>query len=139
EQAVRDFVQTILEPSEENQFLHDFLRFQAFVARAGLCNSLSQTLIKITAPGVPDFYQGTELWDFNLVDPDNRRPVDYALRQAILASLRAEPSRNAAALVDRISTHPEDGRIKLYLTSRALNFRRDHHQLFTEGAHRPLH
>lgn len=139
EQAVRAFVRAILEPGEENQFLPDFLKFQALIAHAGISNSLSQTLIKITAPGVPDFYQGTELWDFNLVDPDNRRPVDYALRQTMLDSLRVEPGRDVAALVDRISAHPADGRIKLYLASRALNFRREHHRLFTEGAYQPLH
>src|SRR6266542_4851678 len=79
EQAARDFITKILLP--EGPFAKDFAEFQAPIARAGMFNSLSQTLLKITAPGVPDFYQGTEIWDFSLVDPDNRRPVDYEHRK----------------------------------------------------------
>jgi len=138
ERAVRDFVEATLAPGEGNQFLNDFLEFQAPVSRAGMFNSLSQTLLKIASPGVPDFYQGTEVWDFSLVDPDNRRPVDYERRQALLASLRAEGEDNPGALVGRILTEPGDGRLKLHLTRRALAFRRDHRQLFTEGAYLPL-
>ena len=75
------FIDAILDGRRANPFLQSFLPFQARVAELGIYNSLAQLLIKITAPGVPDFYQGTELWDLNLVDPDNRRPVDYAMRQ----------------------------------------------------------
>src|SRR3990172_1995490 len=81
DEALRAFVARILEPGPGNRFLPDFTAFQAFVACLGMVNSLAQTLIKITAPGVPDFYQGTEVWDFALVDPDNRRPVDFAARK----------------------------------------------------------
>ena len=81
EAAVSSFVWTLLKPGAKNRFLDDFLPFQRRVARIGLWNSLSQTLLKLTCPGVPDIYQGNDLWDFSLVDPDNRRPVDYCRRQ----------------------------------------------------------
>src|SRR3989304_6338000 len=82
--ALRNFVARILGPVPGNRFLADFATFHRPIARIGMLNSLAQTLVKITAPGVPDFYQGTELWDFSLVDPDNRRPVDFVRRQALL-------------------------------------------------------
>jgi (1->4)-alpha-D-glucan 1-alpha-D-glucosylmutase len=88
EEAVRQFVAAVLNRSEANDFLDDFLPFQRRIAQYGMYNSLAQLLIKITAPGVPDFYRGTELWDFNLVDPDNRRPVDFGTRQTVLAAVR---------------------------------------------------
>lgn len=84
EESVISFIDRIMSPSEENDFLKEFLNFQKRIAFYGIFNSLSQTLIKVTSPGVPDFYQGTELWDLNLVDPDNRRPVDFEKRMAIL-------------------------------------------------------
>ena len=114
-------------------FLDDFLPFHAKVARFGLINSLAQTLLRLTAPGVPDTYQGQELWDFSLVDPDNRRPVDYAVRRALLASLKETTS--AAQVLDDIT----DGRAKLLVTSRTLTLRRGHPGLFTTGSYAPLH
>jgi len=137
EQAVRRFVRALLEQSEENEFLKSFADFQSVVARAGMFNSLSQTLLKLTAPGVPDLYQGTEIWDFSLVDPDNRRPVNYELRKELLSSLNTG-EHEKAALVDGLLNHPEDGRIKLYLTRTALCFRRDNHELFSTGSYLPL-
>jgi (1->4)-alpha-D-glucan 1-alpha-D-glucosylmutase len=101
-------------------------------------NSISLLLLKIASPGVPDFYQGTELWNFHLVDPDNRQPVDFEVRKRILARLRVEAGSDPAALVRRLAENPCDGAIKLYLTSRALNFRRDHAELFAEGTYVPL-
>ena len=83
--AVLDFLDAIVDP--DRPFLKAFRPFQARVAEQGIYNSLAQLLIKITAPGVPDFYQGTELWDLSLVDPDNRRPVDYARRATLLHDL----------------------------------------------------
>ncbi|MEI9974648.1 MAG: hypothetical protein WDO73_22935 [Ignavibacteriota bacterium] len=80
EEAVDRFVRAVLDPAQDNGFLQEFTAFVNRIKSAGLWNSLSQTLLKIASPGVPDFYQGTEIWDFSLVDPDNRRPVDYALR-----------------------------------------------------------
>jgi (1->4)-alpha-D-glucan 1-alpha-D-glucosylmutase len=87
--AVAKFVERILDERQSARFLEDFRAFQANVRHYGLFNSLSQALLKVTLPGIPDFYQGTELWDFSLVDPDNRRPVDYDLRRRTLAELRA--------------------------------------------------
>ncbi len=137
EQAVSEFVSAILNASQENRFLADFVEFQKQTARAGIFNSLSQVLLKTTVPGVPDFYQGTEIWQLTLVDPDNRRPIDYASRQRLLESMRGRDG-DLPALVDELVSAPEDGRIKLYLTTRALNFRRDNPELFERGEYTPL-
>ncbi len=101
--------------------------------RFGLLNSLSQTLCKLTAPGVPDIYQGNEIWDFSLVDPDNRRPVDYRQRRAMLEQLQ-RGTRNVRELVE----HLEDGRCKLLLTWKVLQLRRTQPLLFRHGAYRRL-
>ena len=138
ERATREFIEAILKLEKTNHFLRSFAEFHAPVARAGMYNSLAQTLLKITSPGVPDFYQGAELWDFNLVDPDNRRPVDFAKRRASLASLATDDEGDLTELVSRLVANPQDGRIKLYLTSRALRFRRARQALFAEGDYLPL-
>ncbi|MBC7326361.1 MAG: malto-oligosyltrehalose synthase, partial [Moorella sp. (in: Bacteria)] len=109
------------------------------VACFGAVNSLAQVLLKITAPGVPDFYQGSELWDFSLVDPDNRRPVDFRHRAALLESLQEQEKNGLAPLARELCAHWEDGRIKLYLTYRALNLRRGCQELFASGEYIPLH
>ena len=137
ERATRQFIEAIMKLEKSNGFLRSFAEFHAPIARAGIYNALAQTLLKITAPGVPDFYQGTELWDFNLVDPDNRRPVDFARRHELLTSL-APNDGDLTELVSRLIANPKDGRIKLYLTSRALRFRRERQPLFAEGAYLPL-
>ena len=137
DQAVRAFVAAILEDTPGNRFLTDFRSLHATVAHFGAFNALSQTLLKLTSPGVPDIYQGSEIWDFSLVDPDNRRPVDYDLRTWWLGELVDSPGSRAElarALVDSKA----DGRIKLYLTHRALRFRRDHAELFRAGSYTPL-
>jgi (1->4)-alpha-D-glucan 1-alpha-D-glucosylmutase len=95
-------------------------------------NSLSQTLLKLTSPGVPDIYQGNEIWDHSLVDPDNRRPVDYKLRCQMLKSM---PSATPAELMH---SWP-DGRIKMFLIQRLLRFRSEHADLFKRGEYLPLH
>jgi (1->4)-alpha-D-glucan 1-alpha-D-glucosylmutase len=138
DKALDRFVAQTLESSRGNAFLDDFRQFQGPIARAGVWNSISLLLLKIASPGVPDFYQGTELWNFHLVDPDNRQPVDFEVRKRILARLRVEAGSDPAALVRRLAENPCDGAIKLYLTSRALNFRRDHAELFAEGTYVPL-
>jgi (1->4)-alpha-D-glucan 1-alpha-D-glucosylmutase len=138
ERAARDFVAAVLDPARSGEFLRDLDEFQQLTARAGMLNSLSQTLLKTTAPGVPDFYQGTELWNFTLVDPDNRRPVDYALRREMLASLREVGDGDVTEFVDGLLERPEDGRVKMYVTARALNFRRGRAELFSRGAYVPL-
>jgi (1->4)-alpha-D-glucan 1-alpha-D-glucosylmutase len=129
ESAVKDFVARVV---GEGRFLADFVPFQRCVAEFGMLNSLSQTLLRLTAPGVPDTYQGTELWDFSLVDPDNRRPVDYERRRQIMEGL--ERGVNAADLLESRTT----GAVKLYVTRRALQARRDHPGLFTTGEYLPM-
>jgi (1->4)-alpha-D-glucan 1-alpha-D-glucosylmutase len=137
--AMRRFVESILDPRRSKRFLDDLAAFSRRVAYFGRFNSLAQTLLKLTAPGVPDIYQGCELWDFSLVDPDNRRPVDYALRSQLLAGLRkraaAGRSALAAELLEQIA---DEGSIKLYLTETSLALRQEQPGLFEEGAYLPL-
>jgi (1->4)-alpha-D-glucan 1-alpha-D-glucosylmutase len=130
EHAVTRFVRAILDRRRPNVFLHTFRSFQARVAEAGIYNSLAQLLVKITAPGVPDFYQGTELWDLTLVDPDNRRPVDYEARRQALSGLKCCPTpADVAALVDS----RRDGRIKMFVMNRALAARAALRHVYEEG------
>jgi (1->4)-alpha-D-glucan 1-alpha-D-glucosylmutase len=139
--AVAAFVTAILDESNNARFLQDFRAFQRQMHHWGLFTSLSQTLFKITAPGVADLYQGTELWDFSLVDPDNRRPVDYELCQRLLRDLReqlAAEGLQLAALARELTRTKDDGRIKLYVTYRALHCRRDHPGLFAHGDYLPV-
>lgn len=139
--AVQNFVMRVLDGDRKNPFLKDFIPFQRRIAYYGLFNALAQALLKLTAPGVPDIYQGTELWDYSLVDPDNRRPVDYALRRSLLAELQHrvhQGDQNLVALARELLDTLQDGRVKLYVTYRALHFRRAHAQLFTRGDYVPL-
>jgi (1->4)-alpha-D-glucan 1-alpha-D-glucosylmutase len=129
--AMRDFVAKILDPSPRNKFLPAFLPVAQEIARLGAINSLSQTLLKLTSPGVPDIYQGNEIWDYSLVDPDNRRPIDYNRRREILDTL-------PTATPDDLIGHWSDGRIKMFLTQRVLQFRREHIDLFQRGEYLPL-
>jgi (1->4)-alpha-D-glucan 1-alpha-D-glucosylmutase len=138
EEAVISFVRKVLEPSACNRFPGDFARFHRQIAVAGMLNSLSQTLLKICSPGVPDFYQGTELWDDNLVDPDNRRPVDFAPRRATLEQISRWPAAERRTLVDHMLSDSKTGKIKLYLIWCALNFRREHAKLFACGDYMPM-
>jgi (1->4)-alpha-D-glucan 1-alpha-D-glucosylmutase len=138
EKYVSDFVEAILQSSPKNQFPGDFSRFERVVADIGVLNSLSQTLLKITSPGVPDFYQGTETWDFSLVDPDNRRPVNYAKRIELLSSLGASHDVLGTAFLDELMREWRDGRIKLYVINRALLFRKANNELFAEGEYLPM-
>jgi (1->4)-alpha-D-glucan 1-alpha-D-glucosylmutase len=137
EKTLSSFIRALLTPSAKNRFLRDFTPFQQRITRIGLWSSLSQTLLKLTCPGVPDIYQGTDLWDFSLVDPDNRRAVDYDRRQNAFARIRQAAS-NPSALVASLLENPDDGRAKLYLISKALCLRRHKEALFQQGAYRPL-
>ena len=132
EDALTQFVHALLEPREGNLFLSDIKTAQRRIARFGVLNSLSQTLCKLTSPGVPDIYQGNDLLDFSLVDPDNRRPVDYARRARMLAALEANGDA-APAFARALLNDLSDGRAKLYLTWRALQFRKTHPALFRDG------
>ncbi len=129
--AMRDFVAKILETSSKNKFLPNFFPVVEEIARLGAINSLTQTLLRLTSPGVPDIYQGNEIWDFSLVDPDNRRPVDYRHRREMLATIgKAKPE-------ELLQSWP-DGRIKMFLTQRVLQFRREHADLFQCGNYLPI-
>lgn len=138
EDAYVSFAEKILDRSPANAFLKDFIPFCRRVSHYGMLNSLSQTLIKTTSPGVPDFYQGTELWDLSLVDPDNRRPVDFETRRAMLARIREQEESNIDQLIRDLLATREDGRIKLFLIYRALKARRAHRELFREGSYLAL-
>jgi len=136
ETALTGFVRGVL---GSRRFLADFLPFQQQVARLGLLNSLSQTLIKLTAPGVPDIYQGCETWNFTLVDPDNRRPVDFAHLQSQLQSLiELEQTAPPAELPPTLRNMADDGRAKLFVTMRTLRCRAAAPSLFRDGDYRPL-
>jgi (1->4)-alpha-D-glucan 1-alpha-D-glucosylmutase len=139
EQAVDTFIARLLDDTVSRAFLEDFRVLHTTVALYGLWNSLAQTLLKLTVPGVPDIYQGCELWDFSLVDPDNRRPVDYALRQQYLAELqqRCQEETRPELVQDLLRTRT-DGRIKLYVIWQTLTLRRAQAAVFRDGAYLPL-
>jgi (1->4)-alpha-D-glucan 1-alpha-D-glucosylmutase len=128
EAASRAFLFDILAPQRRDGFLRELSSFVARIERAGAVNSLSQTLLRTTCPGVPDLYQGSELWDLSLVDPDNRRPVDFALRKQWLVN--TPPSEQLA--------NWRDGRVKLGIVHRALTLRAVSPALFLEGSYVPL-
>jgi (1->4)-alpha-D-glucan 1-alpha-D-glucosylmutase len=136
EHAVEQFVRAILNPAASSAFLEDFAILQKRIAYFGVFNSLSQTLLKLASPGVPDIYQGTEMLEWSLVDPDNRRPVDYAARRAALAAVTATAALHDAAPASLAS--PYDGRAKLSIVARALGLRREHSQVFADGDYRRL-
>jgi (1->4)-alpha-D-glucan 1-alpha-D-glucosylmutase len=138
EGALTAFVESILENSGQNEFLADFLRFQKQIAFYGALNSVAQVLLKVTSPGVPDFYQGTEVWDFSLVDPDNRRPVDFRKRMELLAGLIRQEAGGQQSLFPEMLNSWADGRLKLYVTCKALNARSSCRQVFLEGQYIPL-
>ena len=126
--GTRQFVASIL---KHGAFLEKFEPLAARVAQLGMVNAITQTVLKLTVPGVPDIYQGNELWDYSLVDPDDRRPVDYALRREMLAGLKGADRRE---LLDRWT----DGRIKLFVTRTLLRHRAERAGLFKHGGYRPL-
>jgi (1->4)-alpha-D-glucan 1-alpha-D-glucosylmutase len=138
EEAVLAFVRAILDTRDNTQFLEDFPQLQHKVAFFGVFNSLSQALLKLGSPGVADTYQGNELWDFSLVDPDNRRPVDFSARETALRSLLDQASVDRLALVRQLLESREDGRIKLYISQRMLCLRRERPELFVGGSYLPL-
>lgn len=139
EDAIMVFIESIMNESSDNQFLKDFRAFQGKISQYGMFNSLSQTLLKITSPGVPDFYQGTEIWNFSLVDPDNRQPVDYPIRINMLEQLKkSETKIPLNQLARELTANKENGMIKLYLIYKALNYRKENRELFERGEYLPL-
>jgi (1->4)-alpha-D-glucan 1-alpha-D-glucosylmutase len=132
EVGLKQFVHDVLDRDRSGEFIDSFGAYAARVALMGALNSLTQVTLKATLPGVPDFYQGTELWDLSLVDPDNRRPVDFPARAGALRSLGGSVDWTALA-----AAWP-DGRIKLALTARLLAVRQELAEVFAEGDYRPL-
>lgn len=136
-----NFVDKVL---NDPQFLQDFLPFQERISFYGKWNSLSQTILKLTLPGVPDIYQGTELWDLSLVDPDNRRPVDFNLRKQILQNLKTQKANSSAkegnllSVINSLLENTTDGRIKLFVIHQLLLLRKYRGGFFTEGSYEPL-
>ncbi|MFZ1884082.1 MAG: malto-oligosyltrehalose synthase [Rhodoplanes sp.] len=132
ETATTTFIARLLDRESSAAFLQDFEEFARRTSLIGALNSLTQLTLKATIPGVPDFYQGTEFWDFSLVDPDNRRPVDFTTRQAALEALPATPDWSELA-----AQYP-NGLIKLALTRRLLALRSEMRELFTSGNYEPI-
>ncbi len=136
EQAIVQFVARVLAGPGAARFAPAFAAYHARIAALGAVNSLAQVVLKIGSPGVPDFYQGSEIWDFSLVDPDNRRPVDFTPRQRLLADVEAVLERGLDG-VD-VRAWLGDGRLKLLVTTAGLRLRRQHRDLFLRGAYVPL-
>lgn len=138
DQAAAGFVSAILDEEKSGRFLEDLGAFTRSIADAGWVNSLTQCVLKIGSPGVCDFYQGTELWDFHLVDPDNRQPVDFARRKELLAELQARAEKDLPGLAAELAACRSDPRIKLLVVWRSLEFRRRLPDLFLRGQYLPL-
>jgi len=141
ERALLQFTDSVLSAPVSGPFLQDFLAFQDEVAYMGMFKSLSQSLLKITSPGVPDFYQGCELWDLSLVDPDNRRPVDFGARGRLLKRLNrriASTGDNRSRLLKDLLRTWRTGAVKLFLIATALNYRKENRALFEKGEYIPV-
>ena len=136
--AIHAFISAILKPiggGKPSPFVESLSKLLPQLRLFGAVNSLAQLVLKSAAPGVPDFYQGSDMWDLSLVDPDNRRPVDYELRQTSLRTMKTMP---AGEVVRDISSNISDGRIKLWTIHRALELRQKQHQLFRHGTYQPV-
>ena len=140
EEGVVKFISSILERSPSNEFLPDLAILNKMVTTCGMYNSLSQTLLRVFSPGVPDLYQGNEVWNYSLVDPDNRRTVDFNQRQKMLRNLRTEITKTGdlSHFARRLLDTKENGVIKLFVTWRSLTYRRDHATLLSSGSYSPL-
>ena len=138
EEAVLQYVREALDVSRPNAFLNAFIPFQERIARLGIHNSLGQTTLKLTLPGMPDLYQGAELWDLSLVDPDNRRPVDYRLRIEQLKEIALALEASGARVLLDMFEEWRDGRVKMAVIATLLAYRRDHSELFALGGYEPL-
>ncbi|MGE5268340.1 MAG: malto-oligosyltrehalose synthase, partial [Thiohalocapsa sp.] len=138
EEAMLSFASDALDPARAGNFLASFLPFAARVAELGAHNTLVQTVLKLTSPGMPDIYQGCELWDFSLVDPDNRRAVDYHLRAQMLEEVLAELARDRTTAMRRYMQEWRDGSIKLATIATLLLYREAHRRLFDDGGYEPL-
>jgi (1->4)-alpha-D-glucan 1-alpha-D-glucosylmutase len=139
EEATIEFARAILGGERETPFQREVTDLARDCATAGAVSSLAQTTLKLASPGIPDIYQGCEFWDLSLVDPDNRRPVDYRLRAATIAAMAARVERGEApALARELVEDWHDGRIKAYVTWRLLHLRREHNETFARGPYAVL-
>lgn len=132
------FFEILVDRQREHSFMDRLLPLCHRIMRWGWMNSLTQTLLKLTVPGVPDLYQGTELWDLSLVDPDNRRPVDFEKRWEYLEELRRKDRSDPRSLLQELLDDPRDGRVKMHLVAKALHLRRQTPDLFLGGDYHPL-
>jgi (1->4)-alpha-D-glucan 1-alpha-D-glucosylmutase len=143
EEAISAFIGALLDPASPARYLRDVTPLIGEVGASGLWNALSRLVVHLTAPGVPDVYQGDELWFQALVDPDNRRPVDWELRSARLAEVRNACDQGldgvpAPDILRRWREQMDDGMLKLYLTNRLLRLRRDESAAFVDASYTPL-
>ncbi len=138
EKALSHFVRAALSPTHDNRFPKEFGEFHESIIESGLLNSLSQQVLKLTSPGIPDLYQGSEMWNFTLVDPDNRAAVDYKTPRKWLSDNRKKIETNPLGTMHELAASLKDGLIKLYVTNRLLNFRRREEQLMRDGAYYAL-
>jgi (1->4)-alpha-D-glucan 1-alpha-D-glucosylmutase len=138
EDAMLGFVQEALNPERSDAFMDSFLPFQAQIAELGMRNSLTQTVLKLTLPGMADIYQGAELWDLTLVDPDNRRPVNFAARARMLQDIEGDVARDRLGAMRKLMARWQDGGIKLAITATLLQLRLAYPGLFADGGYEPL-
>lgn len=138
ENTLDTFIDRLFAPGPDNAFYADFLAFHRRIAFYGILNSLSQLALKLTCPGVPDTHQGTDLWRFSLVDPDNRRPVNYAKRQKLLDALIREHDENPAGLITSLTADLSHSRAKVFVLHRLLFLRRHRPELFRDARYIPL-
>jgi (1->4)-alpha-D-glucan 1-alpha-D-glucosylmutase len=136
EKACERFIEDILSP--DHGFLPSFIPFLSTVLEHAMVYSLTQTLIKLTAPGIPDIYQGCELWDLSFVDPDNRRPVDYDKRMQFLFQLVVREEAGKQSVLEYLREHRAEGIEKLYVTWKILNYRKTYPEIFTQGDYIPV-
>jgi (1->4)-alpha-D-glucan 1-alpha-D-glucosylmutase len=138
EEATVRFVERTLDPTAARVFFEQARRFKERLERPGQVNSLAQTALLLTCPGVPDIYQGTELWDLSLVDPDNRRPVDFELRERLLSELFRQHERDPLTTARVTWQSSVDGRCKMLVVALLLRLRQSRPRLFQEGGYEPL-
>ncbi|KMQ49974.1 Malto-oligosyl trehalose synthase [Chitinispirillum alkaliphilum] len=133
ENQLLEFISNVLDKENNSEFFHTFEPFQKKTAWYGVFNSLSQLIIKCSAPGIPDFYQGTELWDLSMVDPDNRRDVDYAKREEILSEIRTLETTAYPAFIHQTLSNPQDGKIKFFTMYNMLKNRKEINRVYNCG------
>ena len=138
ESALRDFVANVLDRRSNSEFCAKFEQFQQFTALYGMMNGLSQTLLKTTCPGVPDCYQGSELWDLRLVDPDNRGTIDFEKRRELATTLREAYKSQNGQNIEKLLESWQDGIVKMHVLNRALNARKENPDLFLDGEYLPI-